>query len=113
MQNENESPAPGPGAAGAAPESNTVPAAQYPRFGPPEVLRVVEVPAPAPGPHDLVVEVAAVSVNRIDTGARAGRNKFQTGRRLPQPTGLDFSGKVADVGAQIRGFRWLDRKSVV
>ena len=95
MHNSNETPAPGPG---------TVPAAQYPRFGPPEVLRVVEVPAPAPGPHDLVVEVAAVSVNRIDTGARAGRNKFQTGRRLPQPTGLDFSGKVADVGAQVRGF---------
>ena len=95
MHNPNETPAPGPG---------TVPAAQYPRFGPPEVLRVVEVPAPAPGPHDLVVEVAAVSVNRIDTGARAGRNKFQTGRRLPQPTGLDFSGKVIDVGAQARGF---------
>lgn len=95
MHNPNETPAAGPG---------TVPAAQYPRFGPPEVLRVVEVPAPAPGPHDLVVEVAAVSVNRIDTGARAGRNKFQTGRRLPQPTGLDFSGKVADVGAQVRGF---------
>ena len=88
MHNPNETPAPGPG---------TVPAAQYPRFGPPEVLRVVEVPAPAPGPHDLVVEVAAVSVNRIDTGARASRNKFQTGRRLPQPTGLDFSGTVADV----------------
>ena len=53
MHNPNETPAAGPG---------TVPAAQYPRFGPPEVLRVVEVPAPAPGPHDLVVEVAAVSV---------------------------------------------------
>ena len=91
MHNPNETPTAGPG---------TVPAAQYPRFGPPEVLRVVEVPAPAPGPRDLVVEVAAASVNRIDTGARAGRNKFQTGRRLPQPTGLDFS-------------RVADRKSVV
>ena len=40
MHNPNETPAPEPG---------TVPAAQYPRFGPPEVLRVVEVPAPAPG----------------------------------------------------------------
>ena len=86
------------------PEVNTVPVAQYLRFGPPEVLRITETSAPAAGPHDLVVNVTAISVNRIDTDARAGRNKFLTGRRLPQFTGLDFSGEVVGIGAQVHGF---------
>ena len=86
------------------PEVNTVPVAEYLRFGPPEVLRITETSAPAAGPHDLVVNVTAISVNRIDTDARAGRNKFLTGRRLPQSTGLDFSGEVVGIGQQAHGF---------
>ncbi len=39
---------------------------QYDRFGPPEVLRVNEVPAPRPGPGEVLVEVHAASV---DAGA--------------------------------------------
>lgn len=86
------------------PEVNTVPVAQYLRFGPPEVLCVTETSAPVAGPHDLVVNVTAISVNRIDTDARAGRNKFLTGRRLPQSTGLDVSGEVVGIGPQVHGF---------
>ncbi|WP_448760043.1 NADP-dependent oxidoreductase [Actinomyces oricola] len=87
------------------PDPGTVPAVQYQRFGTPEVLRVVSVSAPTAGPHDLVVGVRAISVNRIDTAARAGRYKIMSGRRLPQPTGLDFSGTVLSAGPQIHGFK--------
>lgn len=86
------------------PEQSTVLAAQYQSFGPPEVLRIVEVPAPVAGAGDLVVKVAAVSVNRIDTEARAGRSKLLSGRQLPQPTCLDFVGEVVGVGPQVSGF---------
>ncbi|MDO5092432.1 MAG: NADP-dependent oxidoreductase [Propionibacteriaceae bacterium] len=81
-----------------------VQAAQYLRFGPPDVLQVTEAPGPQPGPLDVVVKVTAISVNRIDTTARAGQSKFMTGRHLPQPTGLDFSGVVVDLGTETHGF---------
>ncbi|WP_147680946.1 NADP-dependent oxidoreductase [Actinomyces ruminicola] len=83
---------------------STIVAAQYERFGPAEVLSVVDGPAPSAGQGELVVRVAAISVNRIDTSARAGQNKFMTGRHLPQPTGLDFSGEVTEVGQQVSDF---------
>jgi NADPH:quinone reductase-like Zn-dependent oxidoreductase len=85
------------------PESGTVSTAQYQRFGPPDVLLIQEVAAPVPGPSDVVVRVAALSVNRIDTAARSGRQTFLTGRRFPQRTGLDFSGTVTSVGSQVAG----------
>lgn len=84
---------------------DTISAAQYGRFGPPETLSVVDAPVPSPGPGDLVIKVKAISINRIDTTARAGQSRFMTGRRLPQPTGLDFSGEVTEVGQQVSGFR--------
>ena len=83
---------------------DTILVAQYGRFGLAEELSVVEAPAPSAGPGELVVRVTATSVNRIDTSARAGRSRLMTGRRLPQPTGLDFSGEVTDVGQQVSGF---------
>lgn len=84
--------------------SGTIMVAQYGRFGSAEELSVVDAPVPSAGPGELVVRVAAISVNRIDTSARAGQNKLMTGRRLPQPTGLDFSGEVTEVGQQVSGF---------
>ena len=85
--------------------AGTIVAAQYGRFGSAEELSTVEAPAPSPGPGELVIRVAATSVNRIDTSARAGQSKLMTGRHLPQPTGLDFSGEVAEVGQQVSGFQ--------
>ena len=41
-------------------------AAVYDRYGPPEVLRIEELPVPAPGRGQVLVEVAATSVNLSD-----------------------------------------------
>ena|SRR5690242_8770544 len=38
----------------------------YTRYGPPGVLRLTDVPAPAPKDNEVLVRVAAVSVNRSD-----------------------------------------------
>jgi zinc-binding alcohol dehydrogenase family protein len=60
----------------------------------------VERDAPAPGEHDLLVEVKAVSLNPVDTKVRAGRK----GRVL----GWDASGVVVGVGANVERYRLGD-----
>src|ERR1700722_14920247 len=42
------------------------------RYGPPEVLRLDEVPRPAPGPDEVLIKIRATAVNRSDTETRAG-----------------------------------------
>ncbi len=56
------------------------------------------VDIPAPGPHDLLVEVRAVSVNPVDTKIRAGRD----GRRI---LGFDAAGTVVATGSDVSRFR--------
>ena len=38
----------------------------YDEYGPPDVLRLEEVPTPTPGPGQVLVEVVATSVNLSD-----------------------------------------------
>src|SRR5918998_812820 len=47
-------------------ENTEVRAAVYDRYGPPDVLRIEEVPEPAPGAGQVRVEVVATSVNLSD-----------------------------------------------
>jgi NADPH:quinone reductase-like Zn-dependent oxidoreductase len=69
-------------------------------FGPPSVLRLEEVPTPAPGPEDVVLEVHAVSVNRtLDLVVRAG--KYARRPPLPHVLGVDPCGIVTAVGPDV------------
>lgn len=66
-------------------------------FGPPEVMRLEEVPTPEPGPGEVVVRVHAVSVNRtLDLILRAG--KYSLPVQLPHVLGVDPAGVVSAVG---------------
>ena len=66
-------------------------------FGPAEVMRLEEVPTPNPGPGEVLVEVAAVSVNRtLDCIVRAG--KYARPVKLPHVPGVDPVGTVVVVG---------------
>ncbi|MBT5648914.1 MAG: zinc-binding alcohol dehydrogenase family protein, partial [Rhodospirillaceae bacterium] len=81
-------------------------------FGPPDVLHYEDVPDPAPGPGDLLIEVHAVSVNRVlDVDIRAGRAPHY-GVEPPHILGVDPSGVVIDVGSDVQGFAAGDRVSV-
>jgi len=66
-------------------------------FGPPEVMRLEDVPTPEPGPGEVLIRVHAVSVNRtLDLAVRAGT--YAVAAALPHVLGVDPSGVVAAVG---------------
>lgn len=75
--------------------------------GGPEELRWREVPDPQLGRGDVLIDVAASAVNRADILQRRGHYAPPPGAS-PYP-GLECSGVVAEVGADVEGFRAGDR----
>lgn len=73
--------------------------------GGPEVLRIAEVPEPAPQSGELVVEVANAGVNFVDTYKRAGLYPMET----PFIAGNEGSGVVSAVGDGVSAFDPGDR----
>ncbi|MFI6044595.1 NADP-dependent oxidoreductase [Nocardia sp. NPDC051321] len=65
-------------------------------FGGPDVLRVVEVPRPEPGPAEVLVRVRAVGVNPTDLWHRASGGL--AGGQTPIRLGWDVSGVVEAIG---------------
>lgn len=65
----------------------------------PQALVDTELPMPLAGPHDLLVEVRAVSVNPVDTKIRQG-----SAVKEPRVLGWDASGIVRAVGASVTLF---------
>lgn len=65
----------------------------------PQALLDTELPMPLAGPHDLLVEVRAVSVNPVDTKIRLG-----VAVNEPRVLGWDASGIVRAVGANVTLF---------
>ncbi|RDE07186.1 zinc-binding alcohol dehydrogenase family protein [Sphingomonas aracearum] len=66
-----------------------------------EALVDLDLPRPAPGPRDLLVEVRAVSVNPVDAKVRGGLRP--TGGEWTV-LGYDAAGVVVEVGAEVTGF---------
>ena len=61
------------------------------RFGGPEVLQYGELPDPVAGPGEVVVDVAAASVNAADWKFRSGQYARHSGGKFPLILGRDFS----------------------
>ena len=77
---------------------NTLKAAFIERFGGPDVLQYGDLPDPAAAPGEVVVDVAAASVNGADWKVRAGQ---YADAKFPLVLGRDFSGTVATTGAGV------------
>ena len=73
------------------------------QFGPPEVLKLQEMPQPRPGSEDLLIEVHAAGVNPVDF--KICRGAFREGRTIPFIPGYDVSGLVREIGPAVRGFK--------
>jgi NADPH:quinone reductase-like Zn-dependent oxidoreductase len=84
-------------------------AAVYDRYGPPDVLRIAEVPVPTPAPGQVLVKVAATSVNLSDWECLRGSPFYARlgGLRSPgsRTLGSDIAGRVEDVGDGVTRFR--------
>ncbi|MEU1516039.1 NAD(P)-dependent alcohol dehydrogenase [Streptomyces sp. NPDC005811] len=89
-------------------------AAVHSRYGPPDVVRVVEVDRPSIGDHDVLVRVHATTVNRTDCAYRAASPFFMrmlTGLVRPRCTvlGTEYAGMVEAVGSGVTSFMVGDR----
>jgi NADPH:quinone reductase-like Zn-dependent oxidoreductase len=72
-------------------------------YGGADAMHFGEQPQPQPGPRDVLVRVAAASVNPIDWKMREGWLKSMLALRFPYVLGRDFSGVVIAVGAAAEG----------
>jgi len=74
------------------------------QYGGPEVLKFEEYPDPVPGPGEVLVRVAATSVNPIDYKRRAGLTKDFYPLKFPGLIGVDIAGTVVKMGPGVEGF---------
>ena len=84
-------------------------AAVYDRYGPPEVLRVEDVPTPSPAAGQVLVRVAATSINLSDWETLRGSPAYSRigGLRSParRTLGSDIAGWVEAVGEGVTRFQ--------
>jgi NADPH:quinone reductase-like Zn-dependent oxidoreductase len=73
-------------------------------YGGPEVLKFEEYPDPVPGRGEVLVRVAAASVNPIDYKRRAGLTKDFYPIHFPGLIGVDLAGTVVKVGPGVEDF---------
>ena len=76
--------------------------------GGPDVLKVMEVEDPVPGPEDILVDVKATALNRADTMQRQGGYPAPPGSPDDIP-GLEFAGVVVETGERVTGMLKGDR----
>ncbi|MCB9914652.1 MAG: NAD(P)-dependent alcohol dehydrogenase [Planctomycetes bacterium] len=85
----------------------------YDRYGPPEVLRLVDLPRPAPAANEVLVEVRATTVSAGDVRMRSfdipsklfwvlGRLFVGVRRPRKQVLGTELAGVVVEVGAEVK-----------
>ncbi|QIM50747.1 quinone oxidoreductase family protein [Hydrogenophaga crocea] len=74
-------------------------------FGSADVLRVCDMPMPTLRPHDVLVRVAATSVNPADLRARRPSSARSIAREFPLVLGYDFSGSIVELGSKVAGWQ--------
>jgi NADPH:quinone reductase-like Zn-dependent oxidoreductase len=79
-------------------------AIQYSAYGGPEKLTLVDLPRPTPGPGQLLIQVAASSVNPIDWKRASGKMRLIMPVSFPCVPGFDVAGEVVEVGPGVTAF---------
>ncbi len=66
-------------------------------------LTLTDLPKPSPGPDDVLINVKAVSLNRLDVWVREGLPGLKL--QMPFILGSDVAGTIDEVGANVRDLR--------
>lgn len=82
-------------------------AIQVTAFGEPDVLRLADIDIPIPAMDEILIKVAAIGVNPVDTYIRAGT--YPVLPELPYTPGKDVAGMVAACGSSDIAFSAGDR----
>jgi len=77
----------------------TMKAVQLSRFGDPDVLNIIEVPIPTPGPGEVLIRIRAAGINFFETLIRQNRYAFTP--QLPVVPGVEVAGVVEVLGEGI------------
>lgn len=83
-------------------------------YGPPDILRIEDIPTPVPRETEVLVRIRAASLNRADLDYLTGRPviaRAVIGLRSPRirRVGLDAAGEVEAIGPGVNGLRPGDR----
>jgi NADPH:quinone reductase-like Zn-dependent oxidoreductase len=84
---------------------------KFAKAGGPEVLEFIEMQVPAPGPHEIRIEVKAIGINRADSMWR--HDKYVEPVKFPAGLGYDAAGIVDAVGKDVTGFAVGDAVSTI
>lgn len=80
-------------------------AVRFSHYGGPDVLQIVEVPDPVPGPGEVLVGVVAVGLNPVEAAIREGRFDAEWPAHFPAGQGSDFAGIVRQLGTGVTGWK--------
>jgi NADPH:quinone reductase-like Zn-dependent oxidoreductase len=84
-------------------------AAMHTRYGPPDVIQVMDVEKPVPKDNEVLIRVRAASVNPLDRYSMRGAPLIRSipGLRKPKDTrlGVDLAGHVEAIGKQVTQFK--------
>jgi NADPH2:quinone reductase len=79
------------------------------KYGGKEVLKVSKIPAPEPGPGEVLIKVQAAGVGVWDDRIREGRMKEMFPLKFPVVLGADGAGSIEAVGTGVRNFKVGDK----
>jgi NADPH:quinone reductase-like Zn-dependent oxidoreductase len=81
-----------------------VKAVRFDEYGDVDVLKVVDVPKPVPGPGQVLVQVKAAGINPGEAKVREGLLHARWPATFPSGQGSDLAGVVAETGLGVTGF---------
>jgi NADPH:quinone reductase-like Zn-dependent oxidoreductase len=93
-------------------------AVRFDHYGAVDVLNVVEVERPVPGPGEALIKVKAAGINPGEASIREGRMHDRWPATFPSGEGSDLAGVVEEVGDGVDAFKvgdevigWTDRRA--
>lgn len=89
-------------------------AAIHTKYGPPEIVKLTDIPKPIPGDNEVLIKVYASTVNRTDCGFRSAEyvvSRLFSGLFRPKhkTLGCEFAGVVEETGTNVSSFKIGDK----